>query len=128
MLDGAHNPDGATALKVSLENEFNYDHLILVWASMADKDINATLMQIAPLAEHIIFTKPDEERSANPESLKKLLPNNLQHNSECINPVDLAIVRAKDLHRQGSLICVAGSLYLVGKARQILCGELVSDE
>lgn len=128
LLDGAHNPDGATALKISLETEFKYDRLILVWASMADKDIKLTLMQIAPMAKHIIFTKPDEERSANPSALKELLPETLQQLAECIRSVTLALDRAKALYEPGCLICVAGSLYLVGKARQILCGELVTDK
>jgi len=128
LLDGAHNPDGATALRISLENEFNNHRLILVWASMADKDVKYTLMQIAPLAEQIIFTKPDEERSANPASLTDLLPNEQRQHAECIDNVELALERAIAHHKPGSLICVAGSLYLVGKARQILCGELVGNE
>ncbi|HEJ83940.1 MAG TPA: bifunctional folylpolyglutamate synthase/dihydrofolate synthase, partial [Desulfobacteraceae bacterium] len=77
LLDGAHNPDGAKALKKSLEQDFIYERLILVWASMADKDILSTLMQIAPLANSIIFTRPDEERSAKPEALLEMLPESL---------------------------------------------------
>lgn len=127
LLDGAHNPDGALALKATLEKDFYYNDLILVWASMSDKDTQATLLQIAPMARNIIFTKPDEERSAEPETLKKLLPEQLRQQSQCIQSVNLALDRAKELFEPGAMICIAGSLYLVGKARQILCGELVDN-
>lgn len=128
LLDGAHNPDGAIALKHSLLQEIAFDRLILIWASMADKDIHPTLMEIAPLADYIIFTMPDEERSANPEHLKEILPQHLKQKTTCIPSVAYALDRAKEKYTSGTLICVAGSLYLVGKARQILLGELVADE
>jgi dihydrofolate synthase/folylpolyglutamate synthase len=128
LLDGAHNPEGALALKKSLEQDFVYERLILVWASMADKDIHSTLMQIAPLAEHIIFTRPDEERSAQPELLMNLLPDNQQHKAVCIDSVSLALDHAMTEYTPGTLICIAGSLYLVGRVRQVLCGELVDSE
>lgn len=126
LLDGAHNPAGALALKASLHKEVVYDKIILVWASMADKDIQSTLMEIAPLAHRIIFTKPDEERSAKPKQLTELLPENLRLRTDCIDSVELALDHAVEKCTPGALICVAGSLYLVGKARQILCGELVN--
>ncbi len=128
LLDGAHNPDGALALKKSLKHDFLNERLILVWASMADKDISSTLLQIAPLADVIIFTKPDEERSADPGMLANLLPENMQPKAVCIDSVRYALDRAMAEYTPGSMICIAGSLYLVGRARQILCGELVSDE
>jgi len=128
LLDGAHNPDGARALRLSLADDFEYERLIMVWASMADKDISTTLMQIAPLADTIIFTRPDEERSARPEQLKILLPEGLQDKAVCIESVRQALDHALAAYSPGSMICVAGSLYLVGLARQILCGGLVGDE
>lgn len=128
LLDGAHNPDGAVALKKSLENDFTYERIILIWASMADKDIHSTLMQIAPLADTIIFTRPDEERSAKSDILTNLLPENLRQKAVGIDSVSLALDHAKAGYTSGAMICIAGSLYLVGRARQILCGELVRDE
>lgn len=128
LLDGAHNPDGALTLRRSLEQDFEYERLILVWASMADKDIRSTLLQIAPLAEMIIFTRPDEERSAKGDVLISLLPADLRPKAVCIDPVSLALDHAMAAYTPGSMICIAGSLYLVGRARQILCGELVRGE
>lgn len=128
LLDGAHNPAGAGALKKSLLNDFSYDRLVLIWASMADKDMNGTLHAIAPLSKEIIFTQPEAERSATPEVLLNLLPKSLQNRASCAANVKDAIRLAINKFLPGDMICIAGSLYLVGKARQILCGELVQEQ
>jgi dihydrofolate synthase/folylpolyglutamate synthase len=128
LLDGAHNPAGASALKKSLLTDFSYNRLVLIWASMADKDMNGTLHAIAPLSKEIIFTQPEAERSATPEVLFNLLPKYLQSRASCAANVKDAIRLAINKLLPGDMICIAGSLYLVGKARQILCGELVQEQ
>lgn len=125
LLDGAHNPDGAAALKKSLLNDFTWSRLILVWASMSDKDVRNTLMEIAPLADTIIFTRPEQERSASPDALIQVLPDTLRKRCAGSDSVSDAIDLAIGAYRPGDMICIAGSLYLVGRARQLLRGELV---
>lgn len=129
LLDGAHNPDGAKVLRDALQNDFRYGRLILVWASMADKDVAGTLLAVAPLAEEIIFTRPENERSARPGALRALLPAELREQKRIAttdsvrDALDLAAATAGP----DDLICVAGSLYLVGRARQLLRGDLVDE-
>ena len=125
LLDGAHNPAGVKALRLALESEFSYNRLILVWGAMSDKDIATTLTTIAPLADRMLFTRPESERSAMPEALMDSLPEAIRDRAETTVGVEQALERARQLATGDDLICVAGSLYLVGKARQILCGELV---
>ena len=93
---------------------------------MADKDISQTLATMAPLADHIIFTRPESERSAMPEDLLARLPDHYQSLAETQDNVEQALQRAAGLAGKNDLICVAGSLYLVGRARQILRGELTA--
>ncbi len=125
LLDGAHNPAGVQALTDAIRTEFSFEQLILVWAAMADKDIRSTLAAVAPLAHRIIFTRPESERSARPEELRSLLPADRQESALCVEPVDRALDLAMESASERDLICVAGSLYLVGRARQILLGDLV---
>ncbi len=125
LLDGAHNPAGVTALRKALKNEFHYRCLILIWGAMSDKDISQTLATMTPIADHIIFTRPESERSAIPEDLLARMPDQYRILAETRNTVEQALQRATRLAGKDDLICVAGSLYLVGKARQILLGELV---
>ncbi|MFH1019825.1 MAG: cyanophycin synthetase, partial [Pseudomonadota bacterium] len=124
LLDGAHNPAGVESLRDALLSEFRYDRLILVWACMADKDVAATLTAIAPLADRIIFTRPESERSATPEQLVAILAEEERGKAIGAPTVAEALALAADLAQSGDLICVTGSLYLVGAARKILLGEV----
>ena len=127
LLDGAHNPAGVEALAAALESEFFYERLILVWGAMADKEISTTLATIAPLADTIIFTRPESERSATPDALLAQLPPSCQVRVETAPDVATALVMAAAMAANEDLVCVAGSLYLVGRARQLLLGELTDD-
>lgn len=64
LLDGAHNPAGVESLLAALVSEFHYDHLILVWACMGDKDVAATLTAIAPW--RTASSSPARKASARP--------------------------------------------------------------
>ena len=95
---------------------------------MADKDMRGTLLQIAPLAAKIIFTRPEAERSALPEQLAELLPAELRDRCRCTGSVDEALTIAEQVCGPEDMVCIAGSLYLVGRARQLLLGDLVADD
>jgi dihydrofolate synthase/folylpolyglutamate synthase len=127
LLDGAHNPAGVTALKHALEDDFSYTRLILVWGAMEDKDLQATLLEIAPLADNIIFTRPESERSATLDQLLETLPAAMQKKAVLSSSVKQSIDKARELATPDDLICIAGSLYLIGAARQLLVGELIPD-
>ncbi|OGQ88883.1 MAG: bifunctional folylpolyglutamate synthase/dihydrofolate synthase [Deltaproteobacteria bacterium RIFOXYD12_FULL_56_24] len=124
LLDGAHNPAGVESLREALVSEFGYRRLILVWACMGDKDVVATLATIAPLAARIIFTRPESERSATPEQLTAILAEEERGKTQGAETVGEALSIAAEMAQSGDLICVAGSLYLVGAARKILLGEV----
>lgn len=127
LLDGAHNPAGVEALKIALGSDFHYDRLIMVWASMGDKDFQGCVGRIAPICQRMIFTRPESARSATPEQLLLALPGAAKEKGLAAASVQEALALAYDLAGAKDLICVAGSLYLVGKARAILVGELVVD-
>jgi dihydrofolate synthase/folylpolyglutamate synthase len=116
ILDGAHNPAGALVLKESLEKEFRYQNLILLIGIMKDKDIPSMLHLLAPLAHHIIFTKPHTDRAAAPSLLKKALGQN-GRKAEIAEDLREAIERGLSLTQEEDLLCITGSLYTVGEAR-----------
>ena len=125
LLDGAHNPAGIISLQEALENDFQYDRLILVWASMSDKDFRAGLPQISRQAQVIILTRLEYERSAQPEELLEAMPENIQDRVICENSLDAALAKAAELADHNDLICIAGSLYLIGEARARLLGKII---
>jgi len=125
LLDGAHNPAGVESLVLTLSTECSYQKLILVWGAMADKDLQKTLPLVAKFADNIILTKPDGERSAEPELLFQNVPEHLQGKCKLYSSVETAIHEAENLAGEDDLILIAGSLYLIGASRKMLLGELV---
>ncbi len=125
ILDGAHNPAGALALKESLENEFQYQHLILLVGIMKDKDSRSMLHLLAPLAEHIILTRPHTDRATPPLLLRKALGENGKR-TEIEEDLKKAIDRGLSLTREEDLLCITGSLYTVGEARSYFHPERAS--
>jgi len=125
LLDGAHNPDGVKNLAEALSDEFRGRRLICVWGAMSDKDISLALSYIAPIVDTLILTRPAGERSASPEQLLACLGPVEQTKALCVAEIAEAVQRAEKMAGPQDLIVVAGSLYLVGAVRTILCGELV---
>ena len=96
-----------------------------MWAAMEDKDINKTLPVVVPLADTLVLTKVNYDRSAEPEDLKKALETDIQNKTICESSLPAALDRAAELAGENDLVCIAGSLYMVGEARKLLLGELV---
>lgn len=126
LLDGAHNPAGVKSLVETLEKECSYRNLIIIWGAMVDKDLQKTLPQVAAFGKTLILTKPDGERSADPQQLLDNVPEALRDRCVLKDTVEEALAAAEDLATRDDLILIAGSLYLIGAARKILLGELVS--
>ncbi len=123
ILDGAHNPQGAEALRDALKHSFKYTKLHLVLGIMADKDIKGILRRLLPLAETAIFTQPRYTRAADPEELKRLARPYLRKHY-VINDPAAAIEQAKQLADPDDAICIAGSLYFAGEVKE-MTGEAV---
>jgi len=116
VLDGAHNPAGALVLKESLGKEFQYRHLILLLGVMKDKDIKSILHLLAPLADHLILTRPHYDRAASPALLKKTLGRSGKK-AEIVEDLEEAIEKGLSMTQDEDLLCITGSLYTVGEAR-----------
>jgi dihydrofolate synthase/folylpolyglutamate synthase len=121
MLDGAHNPAGAQALAESLR-DVPHDALILVAGVMADKDAEEIFNPLFPLAELVYTVSPAMERAMPSERLAALC-RSLGVACHDAGTVAEGLAQASNAARQGDLILVCGSLFIVGEARSILCGE-----
>jgi dihydrofolate synthase/folylpolyglutamate synthase len=118
LVDGAHNPAGAETLRRALQTGFPRRRLILIFGVLGDKDYPAMAKRLLPLADRVILTRPDSERSLSPE---RLLPVARMFNEaveRIDNPGD-ALRSALSQAGEEDLICVAGSLYLVGEIKKI---------
>jgi len=127
LLDGAHNPAGVKSLALTLEREYAYRRLILVWGAMIDKDIAAGLTSMLPLVDTFVLTRPEGERSAEPEQLLACLPEFSRNKGVLVRDVGEALAAAENRSSAEDMIVVAGSLYLVGAVRKLLVGEVVDN-
>jgi len=116
LLDGAHNPAGALALKEALEKAFDFERLILLVGILRDKDIKSILHTLAPLAHHIILSRSQIDRAAPAASLMKALGQN-EKKAEVVEDLGQAIRKGLSMTGEKDLFCITGSLYLVGEAR-----------
>ena len=117
LLDGAHNIAGIKVLKENLL-DFNYDKLILVFGVLKDKNYSDMIDIISENADIIILTQPDTSRASPVNSIIKLIDETkkVYVTTKVRDAVDqaLKVVGKKDM------ICITGSLYTVGEAREIL--------
>lgn len=120
LYDGAHNAAGAKALADFLK-EFIQCKITLVFGAMRDKNLSEIASILFPLAENLILTRADNLRSAPPEKLSELVPQNLPIEKVFITEsASEAIKKAREITALEDLICVTGSLYLVGEMKAVL--------
>jgi dihydrofolate synthase/folylpolyglutamate synthase len=120
VLDGAHNPAGARALADSLRAFFPGAPVTLVFGASRDKDVPAMLAALAPGAARLVLARAALPRAAEPEALVRALPAGAP-------PARTAASVAEALALAGQpprtpVVCVAGSLYVVGEALRHLAG------
>ena len=108
------------ALCQALEQGYPRRRLLLVWANMADKHMRQALVRLATLADTVFFTRANLDRSADPADLQAMLSPDLQAKAHCIEQPISALTAALETATPDDLICVAGSLYLVGLRRSHL--------
>ncbi|HEY6767767.1 MAG TPA: folylpolyglutamate synthase/dihydrofolate synthase family protein [Candidatus Sulfotelmatobacter sp.] len=119
VLDVAHNPAGAWALRSALSEQFAECPLIFVFGAMRDKAIAEMTEILFPLAEAVVATRAENPRSASPEEIHdaakrtsvaiKTIPN-----------VESALAHARILAEKNKVIVITGSIYLVGEAMRVL--------
>ena len=119
LLDGAHNPAGAQALRNFLD-EFQHGPLTLVFGAMSNKRLDQIAETLFPLADVLVLTTVDNPRSATLETLaplaKQFARGIVIETSSSADAIHTAIARTP----KDGLICVTGSLYLIGETRPMI--------
>lgn len=115
LLDGAHNPDAARALREYLD-EFVKEPLTLIFGAMKDKKLAEMAAVLFPDVNYLILTQPDNPRAASVETLQTLAEDFVRRERIFVVPtVGEALEKARSLTGTDGRICVTGSLYLVGE-------------
>jgi dihydrofolate synthase / folylpolyglutamate synthase len=124
VLDGAHNPAAAHALAGYLQ-DFSISHptsrIFLVWGMMRDKDRRGFIAPLLPFVSEIVLTQAALARSATVQELRTTLHGWQGQVLEAILPLD-ALTAARSRARPHDLICIAGSVMLLGDIKAAVRG------
>jgi len=115
LLDGAHNPAGATALADALGG-LGLRRPTIVFGAMRAKDVRGVLRALAPLKPRFVFTAADDPGAMSPEDLAAAwaaVGGSARTAADPRAALDMA---------EGDPVVVAGSLYLVGAVRGMITG------
>lgn len=116
ILDGAHNPAAISVLVDSLKRFYSWRRLIIVFGVLKDKKYGEMVKRLCPLADEVIITLPDTDRAVPPEVLLPIIVKYCRRAEVIPNPRD-AFRKAISDAAADDLICVCGSLYLVGAVK-----------
>ena len=125
LLDGAHNPAGAEALRDALHQYFSGISGTLILGVMTDKDCTAICNILAPLAQRIIACRITSARSADPNRLAELC--RAANPNAHVSSAD-SVEAALQLAARDSFVIITGSLHFIGHALQMLCPTDYPDE
>lgn len=127
LVDSAHNPHGARALRHAVGEAFGFERIVGVFAAMEDKNVEGILVELEPLLDEIVVTGIDSPRALDALELKELAgevfgAERVHLEARLVNALDRAVALAD----QGAppagttAVLVAGSVVLAGAARQLL--------
>jgi dihydrofolate synthase/folylpolyglutamate synthase len=123
VIDVAHNPAGAWALRSALSERYEDRPLIFVFGAMRDKAISEMAEILFPLAERVIATRPENPRAASPEEIRQAGART-GADVEAVEDVRSAVERARSLARAGTVVVITGSIYLVGEAMSMIGAQV----
>jgi dihydrofolate synthase / folylpolyglutamate synthase len=123
VLDVAHNPAGAWALRSALSEYCEDRPLTFIFGAMRDKAIAEMAEILFPLGERVIATQADNPRSATVEEIRQAA-HRLTTDIESAETVGAALDRAKRLVSPAGAVVITGSTYIVGEAISRLGGKV----
>ncbi len=117
LLDGAHNVSGAEMLASALREYFPSAKPALVLGILRDKDWPAMCQILAPPAGRILLAPVHSERTAEPHALAEACRN--ANPKAAVSEFPSLAAALADAANENFVI-VAGSLYLIGEAMELL--------
>ena len=119
VLDVAHNPAGAWALRSALSERYQERPLVFVFGAMRDKAIAEMTEILFPMTLRVIATHPENPRAAAAEEIRQAA-SRTGTEIDLVPDVAEALERARALAMAECVIVVTGSIYLVGEAMRVL--------
>jgi dihydrofolate synthase/folylpolyglutamate synthase len=129
LIDGAHNPAGASALTAALQDAFSFDRLVGVVAMLDDKDAAGMLAELEPVLSSVVVTTNGSPRAMPAMELAEIArdvfdEDRVEISERLDDAIDLAVATAEsDAALGGAGVIVTGSIVTVGEARHLSRGS-----
>jgi dihydrofolate synthase/folylpolyglutamate synthase len=116
VLDGAQNAASAKALKQTIQENLRFKKIFLVLGISQDKDIEGVCRQFYDWADEVIVTKANNPRATSPRILSEYFSGKTVHVTDNVKEAKRI---SQGLAKNGDLILVTGSLFVVGEFRNV---------
>jgi dihydrofolate synthase/folylpolyglutamate synthase len=122
ILDVAHNPAGAWALRAGLNGVLKEERRrTLIFSCLRDKPVTEMAQILFPLFDRVIVAPL---RAARATGLEELIAAAKSAGTTAVAAESVAqALQVAEEDARGGVIVVSGSVYLVGEARSLLLGE-----
>lgn len=116
LIDGAHNPQGAQALRAYAEKYLKGRRVVLLTGMMQDKQHAACADIFSAFADEIVTTGVDWPRALAASALAE------DYHGRAVSEPDVptALARARRMAGEDGAVVAAGSIYLAGDVRNLL--------
>jgi dihydrofolate synthase/folylpolyglutamate synthase len=119
ILDGAHNQAAARNLARFLSSNLADRNITLVIGILNDKPYQVMMNSLLPLANRVLLTRAKIDRALDPKILQRVA-GQFKVKNKIIPDVKQAVKHAVDTSGPKEAICIAGSLYVVGEAKEAI--------
>lgn len=124
VLDAAHNAESALRLREALTSIFPVlprGKIVLVFGASSDKDVSGMFRELLPITSHLVLTQAMTPRAFSTDQLAEFARlSGYEHDITQLPDAADALHFAESLVQPNDLICVTGSLFVVGEMRNVL--------
>jgi len=126
LVDTAHNAASIKALIQAIGQHVPYDSMVVIFGCNSDKDVRGMLEQLQYGADKVIFTRSNSPKAVFPQDLSDMYTEICGKMCQTAMSIREAVRVAKNAVSKEDLICITGSFYLVGQAKEQLQTSLQS--
>jgi dihydrofolate synthase / folylpolyglutamate synthase len=119
LVDAAHNPHGASALRDALTEYFDFDEWTFVIGVLADKDAHGIVAELAPIAERFHVTRSTSDRAMGVNELAAIVLHESHEDATYqYDTIEHALQQAREWAAEAPrrAIVVTGSITLIRDA------------
>jgi dihydrofolate synthase/folylpolyglutamate synthase len=117
LMDVAHNPDGCRNLKEAIREYIPGRKVSFVFGVQEDKEVQAMIRHLAPVAERFYLTRASWKGAADPKTLARAVK---ERGLDCLTYPRVHRALRAAIGSPEEIVCVTGSHYVVGEAMEEL--------